>query len=408
MTAGGSAAFSYVRITPQSSSAFVEAYSVDASGFGPLAIVTGAQSILVVPTDPALAPRIYPWQAGDPTAFTLDAGSAVTGRVVDGAGTGVAGAVVQLQLGGGALPSTVATTAADGTFTVRADTDDPALDATVTVQVAPPASSGLPRLSATGAFALGQAIAVAYPTVTTRSLAGVSITQGGQPVAGAQVAVVGQLPALAATIDGAAATNTILATGTTGGGGAIAGTLRAPAAPVSVVVTLASGEVEVASVDLTASVPASIAIATPLARNGVITDAAGHPLAGVQVQLSAAGALAQAGALPIEATTDSTGTYAVSLAAQGSYDVRVIDLAARGPIATASAQPASAIGDVQLAAGIVVDGTITLPDSTRAIGASVQLLCSGCSGVAGAQPIAESATDLTGTYRVSVPDPGVH
>jgi hypothetical protein len=36
----------------------------------------------------------------------------------------------------------------------------------------------------------------------------------------------------------------------------------------------------------------------------------------------------------------------------------------------------------------------------------VQLLCSGCTGVAASQPIAQTATDITGHYRIAVPDPG--
>nr|HEX4313686.1 hypothetical protein [Kofleriaceae bacterium] len=406
VTANGSAALAYVRVTPASSSAFVETYSVDASGFGPLSVVAGAQDVLVVPSSATLAPRLVHWQVGQSTAFTLDGGSPVTGRVVDSAGTGIAGAAVQLQLGG-VLPSTVATTAADGTFTVHADTSDAGLDASVTVQVAPPLSSGLPRLSATSAFPLGSAIAIAYPAQTVRDLGGVAITQGGAPVANAQVMVVGSLASFAGTIDGAAAQNAVLVAGKTTASGAVAGSTRAPAAPVSVVVTLATGEVEVAAVDLTASVPASIALPAAAVRTGIVRDATANPLAGVQVQLQPAGALAQAGALLIEATTDATGAYSVALAATGSYDVRVIDLAARGPIATATAQAPSQIGDVTLATGLVVDGTVTLTGTAKAIGASVQFLCTNCSGVAASQPVAESATDLDGSYRVSVPDPGV-
>jgi hypothetical protein len=35
----------------------------------------------------------------------------------------------------------------------------------------------------------------------------------------------------------------------------------------------------------------------------------------------------------------------------------------------------------------------------------VQILCGSCTGVAASQPIAETATDATGAYRIAVPDP---
>ena len=138
-----------------------------------------------------------------------------------------------------------------------------------------------------------------------------------------------------------------------------------------------------------------------------MTDAAGNPLAGVFVDLEPSGALALAGALPVQATTASDGSYSVSLAANGLYDVSVLDFAARGPLLAVPAQAPAQIASFALGSGIVVDGVVLLPDTSLAVGASVQLLCSGCSGVAAAQPLAESSTDSTGTYRVSVVDPGV-
>jgi hypothetical protein len=313
---------------------------------------------------------------------------------------------VQLLLGG-VLPSTVATTGSDGSFAVGADLSNPSLLSAVTVSVTPPAASGLPRLTATGAFALGSSLAVAYPGQSTRDLVGVKLTQGGVAVAGAQVAVVGAVASFAATVDGAAAANTVLVGATTGSGGAIAASTVVPAAPVSVVATLATGEVEVVSVDLGSGVPVSITLPAAATAGGVVTDSTGNPLAGVLVELQPAGALALAGALPIQTTTGADGSYQVSLAANGTYDVRVVDLAARGPLVSALAQTPAQIGSYALAAGLVIDGVVSLPDLSPAIGASVQLLCSTCSGVAAQQPVAESSTDLTGAYRLSVPDPGV-
>ncbi len=125
----------------------------------------------------------------------------------------------------------------------------------VTVDVAPAASAGLPRLTATGAFGLGSAspITVQYPAVTTRNVAAMKLTQGGAAVVGASVQIVGSLASFAATIDGSAATNAIHATATTSATGAIAAATMVPAGSASLVATLASGEVEVVALDLTES-----------------------------------------------------------------------------------------------------------------------------------------------------------
>jgi len=239
--ANGSAIAAYVRAAPQTTppntTVAVDTYST-VNGFGPLTVTTAAQDVLVVPANPALVPHDFTWTTG-PANFVLDGGTAVTGSVVGPGGTGIAGATVQLMLGG-ELPSTVATTAANGAFTVQADLTNPMLAGSATVQVVPPASSGLPRLVATGAFALGSPIAVAYPAVTTRNLSGVKLTQNGSAVVGAQVAVVGTLSGFAATIAGSAATNTVLVGATTNASGAIATSTVAPAAPVFVVATLAT------------------------------------------------------------------------------------------------------------------------------------------------------------------------
>src|SRR5207302_1778204 len=83
------------------------------------------------------APRHLTWAAAT-TTLAVDAGSAVSGVVTDAANAAVAGAKVQLAIAG--VPSTLTTTAADGSFTVRAVAQT---GASVAVEVVPPAGRGL-------------------------------------------------------------------------------------------------------------------------------------------------------------------------------------------------------------------------------------------------------------------------
>src|SRR4029077_11499022 len=130
--------------------------------------------------------------------------------------------------------------------------------ASSSLSVVPPPASGLPRLSLANAFDLTSQFTVKYGATATRDLANLPIKQGSTAIANATVAIVGAVGATAGTIDGAVATDAIHAVAKTDGNGKIAGSTIVPATSVQVVVTFATGEVELATVDLTAGVPASI------------------------------------------------------------------------------------------------------------------------------------------------------
>ena len=395
----------YVRVAPPGSAAYVEAFTDGSGSFGPLSMLTGAEEVLIVPLVPGPSPQLFHWDTSMATLFALGDGSTISGTVTTGSGAGLAGAKVQLLLGG-RQPSTIGTTGANGAFTVQTDTTDPNLIASVAVSVTPPATSGLPRLAATGAYDLMSDLTIHYAAQTTRDLGSVPVKQGATSIAGATIAVVGPIgtAGTAGAVDGDATTTaTLLVAGATDATGKITGSTPVPAAPVSVVVTFASGEIEVASVDLTTGVPASIALPAQATASGTVTDSAGSPLAGVRVELVPSGALALAGAPTVEAITNQAGAYAAKLASAGTYDVRVVDPAGRGPLFSATGRSPAQIGDFALAAGLRVDGVVTLPDLSVLANASVQFTCAGC----GLRPVAESSTDITGNYQVGVPDPNV-
>ena len=63
---------------------------------------------------------------------------------------------------------------------------------------------------------------------------------------------------------------------------------------------------------------------------------------------------------------------------------------------------------VVLAKALAITGQVSVIGFPNpVVNASVQILCGSCTGVAASQPIAETATDATGAYRIALPDPGM-
>ena len=59
-----------------------------------------------------------------------------------------------------------------------------------------------------------------------------------------------------------------------------------------------------------------------------------------------------------------------------------------------------------LPAAIQIQGTLLRDGKLALSGASVQLMCTGCTGLDAALPLAGAATDATGRFTLAVPDPG--
>ncbi|HEY0190950.1 MAG TPA: carboxypeptidase-like regulatory domain-containing protein, partial [Kofleriaceae bacterium] len=137
--AGGHGVPAYVQLAPAGTpDAIVEAFT-DGTGSAAVPLNGGVYNALVVPSDGASAPRRIAGWSGGP--LTVTAGQAITGVVSGPDGKPLPGAQVQLTFEG--LPSTIATTDAAGSFAVHAQ---PPAGAAVTIDVAPPEATGLPRL----------------------------------------------------------------------------------------------------------------------------------------------------------------------------------------------------------------------------------------------------------------------
>jgi hypothetical protein len=357
------------------------------------------------------APRLIKSWTSIQSTIDIGAGTTVTGVVRGPSGTPLAGAKVQLE--SGKVPSTIGTTAANGTFTVLVE---PVLGAAITVDVTPPAGSGLPRLTAQSQtmFDLAQPVQVAYAgNLMTRDLAGATIRRGGAPVANAKVVLVGGVPAAGSVTAGGgavAASGVVRVAATASAAGVLPSTL-APARALSAVVEIVANDYAVTSIDLTAGVPATIDAPPAVLVATQLRDPQDAPIAEVVLDAIPAGALALAGVTSsIRARSGPNGALAASLAAGGRYDLRVHDpQRARGaPLLVADVAAQGVAAAYSLRRALKVSGHLVLSGSpTPVSGASVQILCSLCSGIERSRPLAEGTSAPDGAFILAIPDPGV-
>lgn len=418
---GGTGVASYLRLVPHMEpDAAVEAFTGAGGGFS-VHVQPGSHDVLVIPQDAGHAPRLVKdWQPGTPT---IDVGTGIAGgvkgTVLGPSGAPLAGAKVQLKID--QIPSTVATTAADGTFTLLA-AQPSSTTSLVAIDVTPPDVSGLPRLLANSTtFDLQSPFQISYAaSVALRDLQGAKVMRG-VGLARVRVVVVGTLPGIGTVATGPMASVTawgeVQIAGTTDGSGALPAML-APARQLSAVIAVdpAMNDYAVAAIDLTSTRPATIdalppvTIATQLRAPG--PGPGGAPIADAVLDATPAGALAQAGVTAVvRATSDMNGRPMGFLAAGGQYDLRIHDpVLARGAPAVVTGVPSQGLAaSYPLMPALRQSGQLMLQgDPTPLGGAAVQLLCSSCMGLARSRPIAETTSRPDGTFTLVVPDPGTN
>ncbi len=406
VTSGGVGIPAYLRFAPIGmSEAVVEAYA-GSTGAVTSRVTNTNHQVLVIPTSPAIAPQRLAWSPGG-TTLALSTATMITGVVRDPAGAALPGARVKLTIDG--VPSTVATTTAAGAFSVLGRA---VADASLVLEVVPPATSGLPRLEAVGRYLGATGLDVTYRSaLAVRELAGAVVRRGGAPVAAAKVTLTGRITD-AGTVAGIAAdasgsvyvTGLVRVTATADGAGVLP-TLRAMNAPLEAVVETVPGDVSVASVDLTAGVPSTIDAPAmvsiqPRALRGTMA------LAGARLDLIPRGALASAGVPTLHLSTSGTGLVNVLVAAGGRYDARWSDPGLHaGARIMADIGAADLQGDVALPDALVLSGTLSITGSANPVfGAAVEILCGGCGGLDRDRPLAEAASDQLGGFSLAVPD----
>jgi hypothetical protein len=397
----------YVRFTSRATpDAVVETFS-DATGALNARLVPGRYDVLVVPTNPALPPRAFlDW---DPILGTLaiDNGITLGGSVLDAAGAPVAGARVSLTSGG--VPSTVATTAADGTFSLRWREGS----TVEKVTVVPPVGSDLPRLDAQVEIGAMMSIVIRHAAVASSDVGNTLVRVGGTPAASTDVLVDLALP-MAGTIRDGGGTNVLAPAA-----GSHRITLRTDASgrlPAARFVDgtgsafiASAGPGAIASIAL--PLGGSLDAAAPVTVTGHVLRSGGTDRGGARVRAMLTGALAHPGAPVPTVSAGSDGRFTLSLAAGASYEVTLSDptyddAALVVDIAAAATQN---LGDRTLPAAIAISGEIRATGQSvgaRAVG--VAALCNDtCTGIDRSRPLGDAVTDAAGRFVVAVPDPGV-
>lgn len=397
----------YLRFTSRATpDAVVEAFA-DQSGNASVRLIPGRYDVLVVPTSSSYPPRLFSdW---DPLLqqLQMDGGIQLGGSVLDASGTGVGGARVSLVSNG--VPSTVATTATDGTFTLRWREYASIEKLTVT----PGPGSDLPRLDAQVEIGAQTTLVLRHASVPSSDVANTLVRVGGSPAASTDVLVDLTLP-MAGTIRDAGGTN-VLAQAT----GSHRATLRTDATgrlPAAGFVN-GTGGVFIASAGAGATSAVSLPLggtidaAAPVSVSGRVMRSAGGVRAGARVRATLTGALAHTGA-PIPGTfTGADGRFTLSLAAGASYaltlsDPTADDAALVVDLASAATQD---LGDRTLPAALTVSGEVRA--SGQSVGArsvGIAALCHlACTGIDRSRPLGDAVTDAAGRFAVAVPDPGV-
>jgi hypothetical protein len=391
----------YLRFMPAGNpDASVETFAGASGGFS-VRLLGQMHDVLVVPAVANVAPRKLSYMPCG-GSIVLPAGTPVTGTVRDPANAALGGAKVRISIDG--VPSTLATTAADGSFTLHAAT---VAGATVDVEVTPPPARGLPILRSSGVIDTSQPLAIRYAaTNTTCDLAGTRVQRAGVDLPGAKVAIVGTRNA-AGTAAATTAAGEIRIASVADGTGRLPA-LLVPRAPVQVVVSLSATDVAVVPLDLSACAASIISAPAVVHRTGTVKDVTPAALSGVQIEAVPVGPLALASAVPIQVRTGGTGMFDLPLASGGLYDVRFGDPLARGAqLVLTNLSPAQVPTQVTLPKAIAVSGKVSiLGNPNPVVGASIQMLCATCTGLAAERPVGEAATDDASLYRVAVPDPG--
>lgn len=409
---GGTGVAAYLRLMPVAARDAATELFTDAAGGFNARLLGQAHDVLAIPAVPGYAPRLVEsWPPGS-SVIDVGPGVTVTGAVRGPGGTALAGAKVQLRIGD--VPSTLATTAAmTGAFSLQVEPDPGAV---IAVDVTPPAGSGLPRLLAQSTtFDLGQSFQIDYAgALALRDLAGATVRRQGAPVAGAKVVVVGAVAVAGTVAAGGAPVSAsgVVRVAVTANGAGVLPSALAPARALSAVIEAAPGDHAVTAIDLSSATPASIdappavAIATQLRRPD------GTPIAEAVLDAIPAGALALAGVTSaVRARSGAGGGLAASLAAGGRYDLRIHDpVHGRGaPVAAAGVTAPAIAASYTLGRALIGDGQVVMQGSPTPVGgASVQLLCTGCTGLARDRPVAEATTRPDGGFRLVVPDPGTN
>ena len=432
LSAPGGTFAAYLRLIQSGFPLYREVHVGTSGAFSVQMLANATYNVVVIPDDDTPAPvllsgqTLFDLQGG--AAFTFDAGTWVAGYVLDASALPVTDAQVGLR--SGVLPSGIGTADGfDGRFTLLARPGDQA------VEIAPPESTGLPRVQIPESALLevvdqtNLELSFAYApmevtSVTLRVMAGPAGSE--QPVPDARVTLEAtMLPdvgTLTVTRDGSElavmdAHGSFRVTATTGPDG------RLPALPVTAgtyrVIIEAPGDAPagygttvVESLVVSGSTLAQdVSLVAPWRLDGLVLDGSAVPtvVAGVRVVAMTTLGIGSA----VETLTNVSGEFSLPVVGGATYTVLVMPDAATGLGRLRYAdvlvnQPITVMdgggsgGVVVLPNGLALAGQVTL-QSTPVPGVLIQAIPSG---VPGEPVLGEAVTGAGGSFEMVLPDPG--
>jgi hypothetical protein len=405
----------YLRVTPRGAAVpwFVESFA-GADGSFSLRLESARYDALVVPLVPGHAPIAFSDQVStSPWRLVVPAAPALAGKIVDAEGQPLAGA--QVSVGAGDVPAVLATTNDAGEFSVPVRPGS-----AVGMTVVPPAESGLPwlELPASTALASSTGLAtIAYaPDRAVVSFAASARDTGGAPLPGARATWMARPLGTAGSlaVDGQApmALSGAMRVTVTADAGGDFPALALPAGVYDVILEPAEqgpgAQVSLLSFDLTQAAPASLAVAAPAVLTGKVVDAAGEPVAALDVVAVPLDVLAGSADAGARVQTADDGSFSLEVTAGGAYEL-VLDGSVHGygrvsmPVGAPAAGQSEALDAIALPRVTLASGRLALLGSgVGAAGVTVQLLCTTCSAP-GNGPLAEAVSDALGDFTLRIP-----
>jgi hypothetical protein len=354
---------------------------------------------LLIPQDSSLAPVLLNKATGlaalSALNFSVDAGQAVSGTVRDSANAALPG--VKMVLRSGKLPCGLGISAADGSYSLRAQPG---------TFLASIGADGWPELSLPSVIVPSSAatsIDVKYLVTRSATIATV-LDSKGNPVAGARVTVRSPLIANAATVtiggNPQSVSGRAKQVAVSAGDGTV--TLQLLSGNYDVLVEPPGGASDgVTSLALAAAPTWSLPLSPKTTLSGKVTDLQGLAVAGVKVTAFETAGL---GAAPF-VMTSSGGVFSIKVDSGSPLEVLYeppgsSNLSSlRQVVAAGATQTSAALAPGLRIAGSVLQGSSKLPSVV------IEALCGSCGSDV---PIASTISDAMGAYALYLPDPGVN
>ncbi len=391
-----------------------EAFS-DAAGTFAATFPAGTINLDVLPADLAIAPgRFHDIAANAVGELALPAADAITGAVRGPTGAGLELASISIALDG--LPSSLATSAADGSYSLAVRQTGFGVGAATEVTVQPPETSGLPTLRgpiATAASA--QTLNVEYASsVSVRTRMFTVTGDGGTPVADAEVMFVSEPFLSAATVEvqGGALTNVdgrVHKRAATSAAGVISSIVLADAI-YTVYVSPPAGLPSVLTLDATGANTPALVTTDQRARLSLrLLQTGSVPDPDVRVVARPTGPLVTLA--PVVTTVSAAdGTAFLDVVGGGHYDIRIYRRSANGLAQTrvqsvVAPEPGSddVLGDVLRRVGRKIGGNVVFASGAPASRAHIAIHCIDCE-----QPdlaLGETVANDSGEFVLLLPDP---